>query len=145
LWTRPLVKFAGRWHYIPDAGINPLPIQQPIPIWFGGHAEPVLRRIARLGDGWIPNYRSAEEARSSLDLLESYLRQAGRTRADIGIEPRIRFAEGAPHTWEQLFAGWQDAGVSHISFNTMQAGFDTPSQHIDALKVFASTMELANR
>ena len=145
LWTRPLVKFAGRWHNIPDAGINPLPIQQPIPIWFGGHADPVLRRIARIGDGWIPNYRAAEDAEAALDTLERYLNQSGRTRSEIGIEPRIRFAGEGRKTWEQLFNGWQDAGASHVSFNTMQAGFDTPSQHIDALKLFASTMEIADR
>jgi probable F420-dependent oxidoreductase len=36
LWTQPLVEFSGSWHTIPDAGINPLPVQRPIPIWFGG-------------------------------------------------------------------------------------------------------------
>jgi probable F420-dependent oxidoreductase len=60
LWTEELVTFEGRWHTIPDAGLNPLPVQRPIPLWFGGHADPVLRRIAGLGDGWLPNYRSAE-------------------------------------------------------------------------------------
>src|SRR4029453_17668221 len=52
LWTKELVTFTGRWHKITDAGINPLPVQRPIPIWLGGGAEQVLRRIARLGDGW---------------------------------------------------------------------------------------------
>ena len=48
LWTNPLVKYSGKWHTIPEAGINPLPIQQPIPIWFGGHAEAVLKRRSSL-------------------------------------------------------------------------------------------------
>ena len=56
LWTEPLVTFNGRWHTIQDAGLKPMPVQQPIPIWFGGHADPVLQRVARLGDGWMPNY-----------------------------------------------------------------------------------------
>ncbi|MBX7251491.1 MAG: LLM class F420-dependent oxidoreductase, partial [Candidatus Promineofilum sp.] len=54
LWTQELVTFKGRWHDIPDAGLNPLPVQRPIPLWFGGHADVVLRRLARLGDGWMP-------------------------------------------------------------------------------------------
>jgi probable F420-dependent oxidoreductase len=145
LWTQPLVNFSGRWHNIPDAGINPLPIQQPIPIWFGGHADQVLRRIATIGDGWIPNYRSADEAGAAFAKIERYLNQAGRNRTSIGIEARIRYADGDAHTWEQLLLGWQNAGVSHISFNTMVAGFDTPAQHLEALKLFASTMEIANR
>ncbi len=145
LWTQPLVNFRGRWHNIPDAGINPLPIQQPIPIWFGGHADPVLHRIARIGDGWIPNYRTAEDAEKAFALLDKYLDQAGRTRSEIGIEPRIRYADGTPDSWEQLLDDWQEAGVSHLSFNTMQVGFDTPRKHIDALELFASTMQIAER
>src|SRR5664279_1385930 len=53
LWTEPLVDFKGKWHTIPDAGLNPRPVQRPIPIGFGGTAEVALRRLARLGDGWI--------------------------------------------------------------------------------------------
>jgi probable F420-dependent oxidoreductase len=145
LWTRPLVNFSGRWHNIPDAGINPLPIQSPIPIWFGGHAEPVLQRVATIGDGWIPNYRTAEEAKPALARVEHYLNQAGRDRTSIGIEARIRYADGDPTTWERLLLGWQAAGASYISFNTMQVGFESPAQHLDALKLFASTMDIANR
>ena len=49
LWTEPLVDFKGKWHTIPDAGLNPLPVQRPIPVWFGGSAEAALRRsLARL-------------------------------------------------------------------------------------------------
>ena len=73
LWTQPLVDFHGRWHTIPDAGINPLPVQRPIPIWIGGQSEPAIRRAARLGDGWLPLYDSAEEARPGLALLNQCL------------------------------------------------------------------------
>src|SRR5690606_34184587 len=51
LWTEPLVKFDSQWHHINDAGINPMPVQRPIPIWFGGGADVVLQRMARIGDG----------------------------------------------------------------------------------------------
>ncbi len=47
LWTQPLVNFAGKWHTIPDAGLNPLPVQRPIPVWFGGTADAALRRAFR--------------------------------------------------------------------------------------------------
>ena len=58
LFTQELVTFKGRFHDIPDAGLNPLPVQRPIPIWLGGHADAVLRRVARLGDGWLPMFLS---------------------------------------------------------------------------------------
>src|SRR5262245_27943636 len=63
LWTQPVVDFHGEFHHISHAGLNPMPVQRPIPIWFGvgtrGQPTPpdaVLRRIARLGDGWSPNF-----------------------------------------------------------------------------------------
>ena len=145
LWTRPLVNFSGNWHTIPDAGINPLPIQSPIPMWFGGHAEPVLQRVATIGDGWIPNYRTAEDAQSALTRVEENLNQAGRDRSEIGIEARIRYENSDPVTWEQLLLSWQAAGASHISFNTMQMGFDSPAKHLQALELFASTMDIAHQ
>jgi probable F420-dependent oxidoreductase len=144
LWSQPLVNYSGHWHTIPDAGINPLPIQRPIPIWFGGHAEPVLRRAATIGDGWIPNYRSAEDAQPTLTRVEGYLEQAGRNRSSFGVEARIRYADGNPASWEQLLEGWRAAEATHISFNTMQVGFDTPAKHLDALKLFASTLDIAH-
>ncbi len=138
LWTMPLVTFDGRWHHIPDAGVNPLPVQRPIPIWFGGHADAVLRRIARMGDGWLPNYRSAEDAAPSLDLLDSYLAESGRTRADIGLEARLHSRLGDLDNLLQRMAGWQAAGATHISLNTMGAGYQSAADHITAISDFAA-------
>jgi probable F420-dependent oxidoreductase len=140
LWVEPLVDYHGEWHTIPDAGINPLPVQRPIPIWFGGHAEPVLRRLARLGDGWLPLHPSAAEAISNLALLDRFLEEAGRTRADIGIEARVKFGDGIPSVWEQIQHGWQAEGASHLTIDTMNCGFTAPDEHIQALQKFARVM-----
>jgi probable F420-dependent oxidoreductase len=137
LWTKPLVTFKGRWHEIPDAGLNPLPVQRPIPIWFGGSAEPVMRRIARLGDGWMPNYPNAEKARQSLEWLERYLEKEGRERARFGLEPRLNYGDGDPNKWVGVLQGWQQVGATHLSFNTMGSGFDTPVKHFEAIKRIA--------
>jgi probable F420-dependent oxidoreductase len=122
LWTQPLVDFDGTWHKIPDAGLNPLPNQHPIPIWFGGHAEAVLQRIARLGDGWMPNYRTAEEALPSLERIRQYLTQTGRKIENIGIEARLPYGDGSPKIWEATILGWEAAGATHVSLNTMGSG-----------------------
>ena len=145
LWTEPLVNYSGEWHNIPEAGINPLPIQQPIPIWFGGHADAVLKRAAQLGDGWLPNYRRAEDAQPALATLDGYLDQAGRDRSDFGIEARIRYADGKPAQWEQLLEGWQAAGATHISLNTMEAGLVPPGEHLEALRLIASSLNIKHR
>lgn len=137
LWTQPLVTFQGRWHTIPDAGILPMPVQRPIPIWFGGHADPVLRRVARVGDGWLPNYRTAEDARPYLETLDGYLAENGRTRADIGLEPRLRYDKGDLDAHARTIEGWQTAGVSHLTLVTMYAGLKTPEEHLAAIGRFA--------
>ncbi len=144
LWTQPLVTFSGRWHTILDAGLNPLPMQRPIPIWFGGHADAVLRRVARMGDGWMPTrYRTAAEAQPVLEQLDRYLADAGRTRASLGLEPRLWYGDGQPDTWPAVIQDWQAAGATHLSMNTMGMGFNTPSAHLAALRTFAQAIGLA--
>jgi probable F420-dependent oxidoreductase len=140
LWQNELVSYQGQWHTIPDAGLNPLPVQRPIPIWFGGHADAVLERLARLGDGWFPNYRTAAAAQPALEKLENYLVENGRSLTDIGIEPRLSYENGRADQWQQTIAEWQAAGASHLSLNTMSLGFDTPQKHIQAIRRFAEAI-----
>jgi len=142
LWTNPLVNYTGNWHNIPGAGINPLPVQQPIPIWFGGHAEVVLNRAAKMADGWMPNYRTAEEAQPALAKLDRFLEQAGRDRSKFGLEARIRYSDQKAAQWEQLLEGWQNEGATHISFNTMGSGLNTPGEHIKALQIISESLDI---
>lgn len=140
LWRDELVTYEGEWHTIPDAGLNPRPEKGDIPIWFGGHADAVLRRLARLGDGWFPNYRNAADAQPALDKLGQYLAENGRSPADIGIEPRLSFGEGDPDAWQTSLAEWQAAGATHMTLNTMYIGLDTPQKHLAALEKFATAV-----
>ncbi|MCA9917123.1 MAG: LLM class F420-dependent oxidoreductase [Anaerolineales bacterium] len=141
LFTQELVTFKGEWHDLPDVGLNPLPVQRPIPIWLGGHSDAVLRRLARKGDGWLPNYRTAEAAQESLDKLASYLVEYGRSPQEIGLEPRLHYQDG-PDAWQTNLASWQAAGATHISFNTMGAGLDTPQKHLQAIEEIAKQVGL---
>lgn len=140
LWTERLVTVRGRWHQIEDAGLNPLPIQKPIPIWFGGHEDRVLRRMARLGDGWLPGFRSPEEAKPALERLTRYLEEAARSLADFGLEIRLGYGDGDPGAWRRQGEAWKALGATHISLNTMRAGFSTPEEHLTAMRRFAETM-----
>ena len=142
LWTKSLVSYEGEWHSIPDAGLNPLPLQRPIPIWFGGHADAVLRRVATIGDGWMPNYRTAVDAQPALDKIDRYLAEAGRSWGDVGLEPRLLFGDADPERWAAELASWQAAGATHLSVNTMDAGFYTASEHISAIGKFADMMNM---
>lgn len=139
LWTCELVTYKGRWHDIPDAGLNPMPVQRPIPLWFGGHADAVMRRIARTGDGWLPGFRTAEAAAGHLDMLDEFLAEYGRDRTSIGLEPRLHWGNGDLDEHGRTMEGWRAAGATHISLNTMGAGFTSPEEHLTAIRTFAKS------
>lgn len=143
LWTQPLVNFSGKWHTIPDAGINPMPVQQPIPVWFGGHAVAVLRRVALLGDGWMPNYRTPDDLKPSLELLEGFLNENKRQMKDIGLEVRISYGNGDPDAWIKAIQGWETVGATHLSVNFMGCGLQTPQEHMLAVREFAQAAGLS--
>jgi probable F420-dependent oxidoreductase len=139
LWTEPLVHFRGAYHVVTNAGLNPLPVQRPIPIWFGGSAEPALRRAARLGDGWMPTGRKPDDQlKRMLDLLDQYLREAGRDRKSFGLDPWISISALSKDEWRTRAETWRGLGATHLAVNTMGAGFTTPQAHIDAIRSFRS-------
>ena len=140
LWTLPLVDFHGRWHTIPDVGLNPLPVQRPIPIWFGGSAKPALQRAARLADGWMISTRKLADIVPDLELIWLTLEENGRDRSGFGIEARLPFGEGKPEIWNGQLQAWQEAGATHVSFNTMRHQFNTPNAHLEAIRRIAAAI-----
>jgi probable F420-dependent oxidoreductase len=136
LWTQPLVTFDGRWHKVTDAGINPLPVRRPIPIWFGGSDERALRRLARLGDGWFPLMSPDDKCKATIEKIHSYAKEAGRDPSTIGIEGRISYGQGSSDTWMRELEAWRKLGATHVSLNTMKAGLDGPAAHIEAIRRF---------
>jgi probable F420-dependent oxidoreductase len=142
LWTQPLVNFQGRWHNIPDAGINPLPVQRPIPIWFGGTDDRVIIRMARIGDGWMLNIRSFEQVQAGLKRLDEYLDEFKRDKASFGIDLRLNMSLVEPADWTSFIDSCKSLGATHLTVNTMGCGFETPVAHINALKQFALVIGL---
>jgi probable F420-dependent oxidoreductase len=145
LWTQETVTFEGKWHRIPDAGINPLPVQRPIPLWIGGESEIALRRAARIADGWMSSrpirpagkQPAGEPAREhQVERLREHLAAAGRSPKTFGIEGRAAIADGGPDQWRLQIEQWQKLGATHLSVNTMQAGLPNPRAHIDAITRF---------
>ncbi|MBI4306722.1 MAG: LLM class F420-dependent oxidoreductase [Chloroflexi bacterium] len=136
LWTKRAVTFKGKWHTITDAGIFPLPVQRPIPVWFGGMAEQVVDRVARTGDGWLPQFQPGDAARQSLEQLRSLARKYGRDPATIGVEGRMTLKLGAEAGWESTLKGWKDLGATYVSLNTMGNGLKGPEAHIKRLESF---------
>jgi probable F420-dependent oxidoreductase len=134
LWTQPVVTFHGRWHHISEAGINPLPIQRPIPIWFGGHAEATLRRIGQLGDGWYPLHDPGDEVRAMISRIHSYAHEAGRDPSVIGIETWLRVNVLPEHDWTRYVQAWRELGATHMTVDTTGANLASPRGHIELLR-----------
>jgi probable F420-dependent oxidoreductase len=141
LWTKPLVKLEGAYHTIPDAGINPLPAQRPIPIWFGGGADVVLRRIARMGDGWMPNTMPYERLRERLDKLRGYLAEAGRDPKTFGLDIRLSAKTTPQSDWVTEAERCHNLGATHLCLNTMGMGFTSVDQHLDVLGQFKAEVQ----
>jgi probable F420-dependent oxidoreductase len=72
LWTEENPEFEGKYVRFRDVAFEPKPIQKPhLPVWFGGDAAPVLKRIARYGSGWWPFLTKPEDIPASIDVIKS--------------------------------------------------------------------------
>jgi probable F420-dependent oxidoreductase len=137
LWTDELVTFHGEWHNIDRMGLNPMPTQQPIPIWMGAFVgklvEKVLERTGRLADGWMPQYPPGDDLIAAIERLRGYAQAAGRDPSAVGIECGVRVThDGAPQRWVDDAKAYRALGATHLRISTMGGGFTTPAEHLAA-------------
>jgi probable F420-dependent oxidoreductase len=152
LFTQEVVTFSGRWHDLDAVGIAPLPTR-PIPIWIGGQADAALRRVAELGDGWMPMMGPQQAQRDGfISWLRTYVLERGRDPASIGIDPILSLAHGpvpegdaSLRTLEESMGDrevWQELGATHVTVNTMGVGFSV-QEHLDAIQQFKEVVDAA--
>lgn len=134
LWTKPDVTFKGEYHHLDEVGIEPLPVQRPIPIWLGGYAETVLQRVARFGDGWLAHITTPEEAGPMVEKLHGNLDEAGRKSDGIGIG--VCLDMHFSHNWGEYMQSWIDLGATHFDIDTSRTELKTPQEHIDLVCSF---------
>jgi probable F420-dependent oxidoreductase len=134
LWTEQTVTFEGRYHRITAAGINPMPVQRPIPIWIGASAEPALKRAAELADGYFPQRPLEGGWPATLDRIRGWVKAAGRDPAKFGIDARVNTATGTPDDWHTQAEEWRALGATHLTVNTMEAGLRGPDAHVERLR-----------
>jgi probable F420-dependent oxidoreductase len=144
LWTEPSVTYEGRFDRIRGAGILPLPVQRPIPIWMGGTSAPAYDRVGRLADGWFPQMSPGPALDSAIAAVAASATRTGRDPSVLGMEGRTGFggeparAQALAETAQQ----WRDAGATHLAINTMGSGLSGVDAHIRALSVGADALEL---
>ena len=138
LWTEPVVDFTGRWHRIDRAGLNPMPVQRPIPVWMGGTADAALKRIARIADGWFTQVQPNDDGRAAFERIGGYLREVGRDPKAFPIEGRVSVARLAgPDEWVIIANGFRDMGCTHLEINTMGAGYADLGAHLRTIERFS--------
>ena len=140
LWTEESVTFEGRFETVTGAGLAPMPIQRPIPVWFGGLSPAALRRAGRLADGWFPLMAPGPELERACALVEEAALAAGRDPGTIGMEGKLDFGDGDLDRLGRETELWGTMGASHLSVNTMNAGLVKLDDHIAALESLAEVV-----
>lgn len=141
LWTEPSLSHAGRFDRITGAGLAPLPVQRPIPIWIGGQSPPAYRRMGRLADGWFPQMSPGPRLDEAIAMVADGAAEAGRDPAELGMEGRVRWTADTGALVEAV-GRWRDAGATHVAINTMKAGLGTVDDHLTALAAAADALDL---
>src|SRR5207302_4876583 len=111
LWRQENVTYHGQFHTITEAGLNPLPIRRSIPIWTGGRADVLLRRTARLADGWFPLGRPDAQMQQAIERLHRYIREAGRDPHTVGIQAQVNAKDGNADEWMRETKKWRELGA----------------------------------
>jgi probable F420-dependent oxidoreductase len=132
LWTEQSVSFDGAYDHIKGAGLAPLPVQRPIPVWLGAQSPVAYRRVGRVADGWFPQISPGPELDGALSVIAETATAAGRDPATIEMEGRVTWRGDTDPLGDRL-GQWQRAGATHVSVNTMKAGLDTVDDHLRAL------------
>ena len=139
LFTKPLVTFHGKWHQISDAGLNPLPIRRPIPIWMGGGTradaggDAAMERVAQKADGWII-FGNGAHLGPRIKAMQERVHAAGRPAGSVPVMGGISLRDPDPKVWLEHIHDWEAAGAVEVTVNTMGAGLHTAEEHIAAIR-----------
>ncbi len=135
LWTNELVTFEGKYHHIDRMGINPMPVQRPIPIWmgtfFGQVVERAIKRVAQLADGWLPQFPPNDELKAVLERMHGYAREAGRDPKTLQIQGGLRGDLTNEDEVIKQVQAWQELGAGFVGAGSGTG--ETLQERIDSL------------
>jgi probable F420-dependent oxidoreductase len=140
-WTESAVSHDGDFDHVTAAGLAPLPVQRPIPIWIGGQSAPAYRRVGRLADGWFPQVAPGPRLDEATAIVADAALAAGRDPAALGMEGRVSWSDAGLGKLIDQAGRWRDAGATHLSVNTMNAGLGAVGGHLDVLAAVAAALD----
>jgi probable F420-dependent oxidoreductase len=135
LWTRETVEFDGRFDQITGAGLNPLPVQRPIPIWIGARPVPgdsVIKRIGRYAAGWFVLADPTQYPEVAARIAQA-ARANGRNPAEIGAEAGVAVVGPREAEWKDRVKNWRETGLTHLCLRTLGGGLDA-DQHLAKIR-----------
>jgi probable F420-dependent oxidoreductase len=112
LWEQRTATFNGRYVQFREVESFPKPLQQPLPVYVGGHNLETVERAARWGQGWLPGWRPLPELAARIDLLRRYCTEFGRPADAVEVAPQ--FSVTLSKTVEAATSAyWQSGIVQH--------------------------------
>ena len=109
LFSEREASFSGRHIAFEKVELAPKPLQQPLPIYVGGHNEQAVARAARLGQGWLPGWRPFAEVRARTAELRRLTAEAGRDPKDV--EAAVQFTAMLGRTPDEARARYRKTGM----------------------------------
>ncbi len=143
LWTNEVISFEGKWHKVTAAGINPLPVQRPIPIWIGGGADAVIKRAGRIGDGFYPNFRPDDHGKRKVEMLWDAARHAGRDPSGVPLIGGLSLAGQTVEAAVEEARAWKDIGAAGVVLRSVGGGEKTVDWHVGAVRRVRALIEEA--
>jgi probable F420-dependent oxidoreductase len=141
LWTERSVTFDGEFDHVHGAGLAPLPVQRPVPVWIGAFKPEACRRAGRLADGWFPMVDPGPRLDAAFAEVRQGAAEAGRDPAAVGMEAQLTWREDAGEL-AGVAEQWREAGATHLGVNTMGKGLDGVDGHLRALASAAKALGL---
>lgn len=144
LWTEETVTAQVEGMNLREAVLVPRPYQRPRPpVLIGGYVDTVLRRVARMADGWLTYFYTPEGFGKSWTKIQTYAREYGRdpklltgtNQLAIYVGPPKAEAEGAIRHWlatEWDVASWSDSTIEHAVHGTIEECVDELRHHLEA-------------
>lgn len=140
LWANDAFTYEGRFHTVTQASILPRP-SQTIPIWFGGGVPALLKRCARLGDGWIPLGTPNEASAAMIEVMKTEREAAGLSWDSFGIQAQAQSRGGDPDRWRSHFERWETLGCTHIAVATHNAGNRSVEEHLASAQTYFDAVQ----
>jgi probable F420-dependent oxidoreductase len=141
LWREHSIDFAGTWHTVSAAGLNPHPPGNDIPIWAGAGAEVALRRAARLCDGLFVGTAVLEDPEATVDHVRELVVAEGRDPDTFGFQGRMAVtADSGADDWARSAERWAACGVSHLAVNSQFDGLRGADEHLERLQQVAEAL-----